>query len=358
LLKRLEARWKRAWMRLFARVFGVTRRRQPADWSAGSPRVLYLRYDRIGDMIMATSLIRAIKLSHPNIILDVLGSRANAPVLQHNPRVSTVRIFDRRSGRSFVKTMWSLLNSGYDAIIDGMVLTPSLTMMLLMLSSRAPYRIGIGGRENDFVYSLPVPAPPPDEHHIAHSAATALPFGVDPERTDWRPEIFLARDEVARAEHEWVSRFGAGAQRILINMSAGQPRRRWPDESFIALARHLTSTAHGRGVLVMAAPNERESAERIAAAGRAQAAIPQLRDAFALVATADVIFTPDTSIAHAASAFSKPTVVMMIERMNIFAPFETPGEVLYSDGPTLASLSVDTAIAALDRVIATLPSAR
>jgi heptosyltransferase IV len=349
-LKRLEAVWKRAWMRVFARLMASGARVAPPDWHVRTYRVLYLRYDRIGDMIMATSLIRAIKQSHATIIVDVLASRSNAPVLWNNPRVGSVRIFDRKRGWSYIKTMFLLWRARYDVIIDGMVLTPSMTMLLLMLASRAPYRIGIGGRENDFIYSMPVSAPPMHAHHIDHSAATAMPFGVDTARTDWRPELFLTSQERERAEQTWLSGDGSG-NRILVNISAGEPRRRWPEEEFIAVVRHLRARVPLPQVLVMAAPEDAERAERIARAGSARAVVPRLRDAFALVALADAVLTPDTSISHAASAFRKPAVVMMVQGMNIFEPYQTPGRRVYSEGPTLTSLPAARTIAALDEVL-------
>lgn len=358
LLKRLEAVWKRAWMRVFARLLRGNARVQPPNWDARAYRVLYLRYDRIGDMIMATSLIRAIKQSHDTITVDVLASRSNAPVLRNNPRVGSVTTFDRKSGWSYITTMLRLSRAGYDAIIDGMVLKPSMTMLLLMLSSRAPYRIGIGGRENDFIYSLPVSAPPPDEHHITHSAATAIPFGVDPERTDWRPEIFLTVEERERAERAWAAADGRQPTRVLVNISAGESRRRWPEERFIEAVRHLSTRDAPPMVFVMAAPDDAPIAERIARGGGGRAVVPPLRDAFGLVASADVIFTPDTSISHAASAFDKASVVMMIEGMHIFEPYQTRGRSVYSDGPTLASLPVDKVIEALDEVLRDTPPAQ
>jgi ADP-heptose:LPS heptosyltransferase len=338
-------------MRAFARLMGSAARVAPPDWRVRAYRVLYLRYDRIGDMIMATSLIRAIKQSHATIIVDVLASPSNAPVLWNNPHVGSVRIFERKRGWSYIKTMFFLWRARYDVIIDGMVLTPSMTMLLLMLASRAPYRIGIGGRENDFIYSMPVSAPPKHAHHIDHSAATATPFGVDTARTDWRPELFLTSEELERAEQTWVSGDGGSENRILVNISSLEPRRRWTEEGFIAVVRHLRARTPLPRVLVMAAPEDAELAERIARAGGARASVPKLRDAFALVALADVVLTPDTGISHAASAFRKPAVVMMLQGMGIFEPYQTPGRRVYAEGPTLASLPADRAIAALDEVL-------
>jgi ADP-heptose:LPS heptosyltransferase len=71
----------------------------------------------------------------------------------------------------------------------------------------------------------------------------------------------------------------------------------------------------------------------------------------ALVESADVVFTPDTSIAHAASAFAKPAVVMMIGGSDIFEPYETPGRFVYSPGPTLESLEAAPVIEALETVL-------
>jgi ADP-heptose:LPS heptosyltransferase len=108
----------------------------------------------------------------------------------------------------------------------------------------------------------------------------------------------------------------------------------------------------------MAPPSEREEAERIARDAGARAVVPGLRDAFALVATADVVFTPDTSIAHAASAFAKPSVVMMIGGSTIFEPYETPGRSVYSPGPTLDSLEARPVIDALVSVVRAASGAR
>ncbi|HZO19749.1 MAG TPA: glycosyltransferase family 9 protein [Gemmatimonadaceae bacterium] len=352
-VKRTLKQLERSWKRLVFRALGVLlpgQRAHSPDWSARRYRVLYLRYDRIGDMIMATPLIRAIARSHRTIELDVLASPPNAIVLAGNPHVRRVLTFDRKRFASFVRTARALRRSRYDAVIDGMVLQPSLTMLLLMLATGARYRIGIGGRANDFIYTLPVAPAPPDAHQIMQSAATAAPFAVDVSGTSWRPELFIGDDERARAEQTW--RNADGGLRLLVNIAAGEPRRRWPADRVIAVVRAARKANPSSEVLVMAPPAELSEAERIARDSGAVAVVPGLRDALALVATADVVFSPDTSIAHAASAFNKPSVVMLVGGSGIFEPFDTPGRFLYSPGPTLESLPADPVIDALLSVMA------
>ena len=352
-LKRILKKLERAWKRVVFRALGAAlpgRRAGVPDWGARPHRVLYLRYDRIGDMIMATPLIRAVATSHPTIHLDVLASPSNKVVLDGNPHVRRVLTFDRKRPASLVRTMRTLRRERYDAVIDGMVLQPSVTMLMLMIATGARYRIGIGGRANDFIYTLPVTPAPADAHQIVQSAVTSTPFGVSVEGANWQPELFLDSDERSRATAAWGARRD-GSLRVLVNIAAGEARRRWPAERVIQTIRAARDVAPEATVLVMVPPSELEEAARIAREGGARAVAPGLRDAFALVEAADVVFTPDTSIAHAASAFAKPSVVMMIGGSGIFEPYETPGRSVYSPGPTLESLEAAPVIDALVSVI-------
>src|ERR1043165_9223234 len=102
------------------------------DWSSRPHRVLFLRHDRIGDMIVSTGLIHAIAEAHPGLELDVLASPANAPVLAGAGDVHRVIVFDRRRVASYWSALRELRAQKYDAVIDCMVTAPSVTTLLLM----------------------------------------------------------------------------------------------------------------------------------------------------------------------------------------------------------------------------------
>src|SRR3954464_2383957 len=76
-------------------------------------------------------------------------------------------------------------------------------------------------------------------------------------------------------------------------------------------------------------PAEWESVYKVATAVKAlPVQTPKLRDPFALVGTADMVFTPDTSISHAASAFRKPALVLLKREHRPYAPYNTPGGII------------------------------
>jgi ADP-heptose:LPS heptosyltransferase len=327
--------------------------------------VLYLRNDRIGDMIVSTGLINAIAASHPTITLDVLASPANAPVLFGNPNVSSVIIWDKARPGGYGQLVSELHRTRYDAVIDSRVLDPPVTTMLLMLASGAPHRIGIGGRVNDSALTVRVPASSSAVHQIDRSAVIARAFGVDIDAVDWRPTLFFDDKELRRAERIWsehqASSFPGRPRRMLVNISAGLPARCWPEARFIELLKHVRRSATALNVLLICGQEnaERERGRQISSAsGVPVVATEQLRDAFALVATADLIVTPDTCIGHAASACSKPAVILLLKGTEAkWGRYGIPGRNVSSIGPTLSTLPLEPVLEAVDELIATRANA-
>ena len=354
-LKRLEQGWNRLFIRLLGRLLSSGPSQNPG-WGARPHRVLYLRYDKIGDMIVSTSLINAIAQSHQTITLDVLASPSNAPVLEGNPYVSSVIVWDKARPSGYARLIRQLRRARYDAVVDCMVLSPSTTTLLLMLATNAPHRIGIGGRINDYALTLRVPPATSATHHIDHSAVLATAFGVDLSEVDWQPQIYLQERERSDAEATWdgaTREIAERARRILVNVSAGRPTRRWPDERFVQLLRHLRSTMPDSNVLVISSPVESDRAIQIAAEGGARyAPTKNLRNALGLVATTDILVTPDTSIAHAASAFATPAVILFEQGKEVlWGRYGIPGRDVVNEGETLATLPLEPVIEAVDALL-------
>lgn len=357
-IPRLEQAWNRFFIRTLRRLMPAAPAESP-DWAARPHRVLYLRYDKIGDMILSTSLINSIAASHPTITLDVLASPANAAVLIGNPSVSSVRIWDKSKPLKYARLVRELRKARYDAVIDCMILAPSTTTLLLMLASGARHRIGVGGGINDFALTLKIPASPTAVHHIEHSAVLATAFGIEVDSIDWKPTLSLSAAEVEQAEEVWKAHDLATptgrAKRLLVNVSAGRPARRWPEERFIALLDRVRMSETKVAILLISAPADVERADRIAKqSGIVRVPTRRLRDALALVETSDIVFTPDTSIGHAASACGKPAVILF-EHGNerLWGGYKIGGRNVVSADMTLATLPVEPVIEAVNELIST-----
>jgi ADP-heptose:LPS heptosyltransferase len=354
-LKRLEVAWRNLLIRVLTRLMRRTPAPRRPEWGARPHRVLFLRHDRIGDMILSTGLLRAIARSHPTIKLDVLASPSNAPVLRGDPHVDTVVVFDRSRPWHYLATLRQLRRARYDAVIDCMPTAPSVTTLLLMWASGATHRVGVAGRGNDAALTLPVPPHRDAIHVVDQLAALVAAFGVDPAAASVRPSVYLDQRERERAFAIWNARAtSAAGRRLLVNISVGRAFRRWPDDRFVTAIRHALAREPRLTVAVIGAPDDRERAAAIARqAGVRFEPTPTLREALALVATADAVFTPDTGLAHAASAFTRPAVVMYVHGTAAqWGLYRSDGYSLSSPDGSLASLDLAPVLNALDRLLA------
>jgi ADP-heptose:LPS heptosyltransferase len=139
----------------------------------------------------------------------------------------------------------------------------------------------------------------------------------------------------------------------LINVSGGQERREWPTERTIALIRAVQQKDRGISMLVVGAPWANDWVRAIAdAAGVASVATPEPAMVMSLVATADFVFTPDTSIAHMAAAFCKPAVAMYLEGTAAqWGVYQNDGRNLECVTDDLTELSLETVLAAVEKML-------
>jgi ADP-heptose:LPS heptosyltransferase len=361
--RRLELWWRRrvvsglaGYLRLRDRIARLADRR-PASRTPGTPqRVLFLRPDRIGDMIVSTGVLRAIG-SAPSVELDVLASPDNAPVLVREPNVRAVLVLDRRRWRA----VWSLIRTmrarRYDTVVDCMPTAPSVTTLLLMIASGAQRRVGTRGRGIDDILSPATQSLPIDAHIVEHLAMLITPFRDD--AVDYAPTLVLGYDELVEGEARWQG-IGAGEDelRLLVNISAGKTARHWAIESYVEVIAHARTVVPTLRVAIMSAPHERDRGESLAAlSGGAYLATGTLREAFAVLAGADTLFTPDTSIAHAAAALCVPTVDMLLPGVRSqWGLYRAPGINLESPDDALTSLSAQQAADALGQLLRERPS--
>jgi ADP-heptose:LPS heptosyltransferase len=357
-LRKIEIAWRGLWMRLLGSLLPGPREATLPSPTSADYRVLVIRYERIGDMIMATSLIRNIAKALPSGKVDVLATPATAPVLEGNPYVGNIFALNRKSIRSYRDVMKQLRQARHTVMVDGRINNPPIftSTPLLMYAGRARFRVGARGNRKPRIYNVSVPEWNRVDHYIDGSKPLAVPFGVNPESVDWQPEMFLSSSERARADELWkeaASLVEAGGKRLLVNLSASEPKRRWPDGKFIVTLQSARERYPNMPMIVMGLPSEWASVQKVANAVRAlPAETPKLRDAFALVGTADFVFTPDTSISHAASAFRKPSLVLLKREHRPYAPYNTPGEILAWNEEEIQQLPHEKVAKALSKLLA------
>lgn len=358
-LKKLEAKARGLFLRALVGALGGGPAPPIPDWRARPYRVLFIRDDGIGDLIVSIEIMRAIAEASPTIVLDVLASPQNAPLARTLPFVNEVIVHKRQFLLRSWPTWRKVRRNRYAIVVDGRVAVRNVNSQTtcLLLASNAPWRIGIGGRGNDRVYNVKI-SEADLPHWTDQVVALAAPFGIRPDSRDWRPRIPLSAEARAAAEEAWSS-IGPGRPRVLVNLSVGHPERWWPPERYAPVLARLRERLPRAAIMIVGMPSERLFAEEMARAVDGKAVMLSLLDVIAAVGAADLLISPDTSVTHAASAFLTPTLTLQRKGTGQWSPYRTPGKTVFSDHPArIRDMPSDRVVQVLDEVISEMGPAR
>ncbi len=271
-------------------------------------KVLVIRTDeRVGNQILTTPLLRALKLGIPHAELHLLASARKASVVL-NRRVDRVIPFEKRLAFRrpwrLVALLRGLRRERYDVVVEaGHWSGASLTALLLARLAHGRIVVGHDRQDSDHFLSHPVQHDPANEAEVPAKLELLRPLGLLPRGL--APETELGSDTVpARALLESL---GLAPGFALLNPGARLADRRWPPASYVAVARGLS--ARGLGVLVVWGPGEEPLARAIAqASGASLAPATDLALLAGLLRLARLCVSNNTGPMHLSVAAGTPTV--------------------------------------------------
>jgi lipopolysaccharide heptosyltransferase II len=319
-----------------------------AEAWADARRILAVRLDAVGDVLMTTPAIRALKSSAPRRQVTLLTSAAGAAAAALVPEIDDVIVYDapwlkataRRDHSRPDRAMVERIHGArFDAAVIFTVYSQSpLASALLAFLADIPLRLA-HCRENPYQLLTDwVPDPEPARfirHEVrrqldlvaAIGCATAderLSLRVPP-RARYRAGVLLT-----------ALGLGDPTTWMMMHPGATAPSRRYPAESFAAVGRRLVE-ATGRAVLITGSDNERELTAQVAAdiGPRAHSIAGTIGFAAlaALIARAPLLVSNNTGPVHVAAAVGTPVVDLYALTNPQHTPWRVPHRVLFRDVP-------------------------
>lgn len=304
-------------------------------------RVLLVRPNfRIGNTLIASPLVLALRQRFPGAQLDFLSGDKTATLLANLPLSTVHSVSSRFIVRPwrFVALFWRLRRLRYDVAVET---GSSFSGGLYTFLSGARYRIGATGKGDHF-FNLRLPHHVFPEHIYDRPVAFARLLGADcPDH----PIYVVTAAETARAE-EFLHAIGFVAdgqvQSFVALFVGGHLKKRWPLSEWLELARALGEA--GRRVAVFLGPEELRFGEqfRRGLVGLAEVISPQpLRIFAALWSKAALIVTPDSGPMHLAAALGVPTIaILQTERSLKYCPRQPEDVVVMRPKAAIAAAAV------------------
>jgi heptosyltransferase-3 len=336
---------------------------EPALATQQYRKILLVRTDRVGDLVLTTPTIASFRRSWPHARLEIVVNDYTEPVMRHSPDVDAVHVLPRQVPRSRARAIMRTLGEGADIAV---ALAPRAPDHILTSWTRAPRRIG-------YVYR---------RRYFSRMAATFLLTAhviseADPDLAERYPDRPVAHevrqvqalvalaggstisdDLVLRAGPEDLSfaqaHVPAGA--ICVSLS---PRWFEPNFGYDATSAVIERFSADKGPLVITYGDDVEEHARILRANGTGSRATWIGGATVLqwaacIERCSVVATVDTGATHVAASMHVPVVVVFEHRYyrlssQEWSPWRVPSTLLCKppDGADPAPLVEDIVNAAL-----------
>jgi ADP-heptose:LPS heptosyltransferase len=271
-------------------------------------RILLTQLRRIGDVLMTTPSVRALRQAFPAARIVYLTESPAHELFRHNHHVDEVwtsplktSLLDR------LALLRRLRAERFDLAID--FFSNPYSALLTRLSG-ARRRVGFAFRGRGLAYTDPVPLPAGRQYAALDKAALLTPLGVP--LGSPLPELPLGEAERIYAARQ-LAALGVKEGELLVAMCpvSRQPYKIWPVERYAALADELIAR-HGAQVLLIWGPGEEHFIGAVRAAMRERALpdypLPPLLELAALLERCTLFVGNDGGPRHFAIAVGTPSV--------------------------------------------------
>jgi ADP-heptose:LPS heptosyltransferase len=274
-------------------------------------KFLIVRTDRIGDVILSTPIVYALKDAIPEAHITFLCCQQTAIIGERTPAIDKVLTIDKPDGyrRSFTELIQILRAGHFDCAV---AVHPTLLEAVLLKASRIPLRIGTGYRWYSFLYNKRH-----YEHRkesVKHEAEYNLALLEEIKIFQTKPvfKFMLFPEDIEQAGSA-LAEIGMSRDSIycIVHPGSGGSAMNWKPESYTELCR-LLSIDGELSVVLSWGPADKNLMEYILHSTSSEVKmLPRVLPLPALAAVlqkAVFVVAPSTGVIHLANSMGTPVI--------------------------------------------------
>ncbi len=285
----------------------------PPPAAGARERILVVQSGFLGDVVLTTPLLAAVRRRVPSAHLAVLVTPAAAPLVAQHPAIDAVIVDDKHGAGRGASGLAALVRRvRAERFTIAIAAHKSLRTALVLRGAGVPRRIGFAGAPGAPLYTTRVARPRAlhDRDRILQLAGgLGAPLDAGEPRQPW---IALDAATRARASALIAPALAGGAPLAGICPASAWPTKRWPAHAYGALVRALEHD--GYRCLILGAPEERGITAAVcdAAGGRGidLGGATDVATLAAVLAQMSVVVSNDSAPMHLAAAAGVPLVAI------------------------------------------------
>ncbi|MEK6647251.1 MAG: glycosyltransferase family 9 protein [Candidatus Firestonebacteria bacterium] len=200
--------------------------------------ILLIRTDRIGDFILSTPAIYAVRENFPNAKISLMVTTYISELIIGDPNVDDIILIDRMCLKTVLKMAKQIRMKNFDLVA---VLYPNIWANLLAYLSRAPFRTGYDDKGSGFLltkWSLHPRERGKLKHEVEYTLDILRFYGIDTKNKKLNVSVTEYGEKKAAL---FLQHHNIKESDIMINIHPGASKiyRRWNKERFAELADKL-----------------------------------------------------------------------------------------------------------------------
>jgi len=279
----------------------------------GYKRILIVRTDKVGDVILSTPVIKALRDAYPYAYISVMIRPYTRVVLEGNPYLNELMIYDKdgkeRSWFGSLRFARALRKQKFDVAI---ILNPSNRGNLIPFLAGIPKRIGYN-RKMGFLLTDKIKDTKHlgQKHEIEYNLDLVRHLGIKP----LDKNMFVAEnpDSENWAENLFIKeKIGFKDKLVVINPASSDRSKMWPADRYAAVADRLAEK--GYRIIILGGPGDNKITDQVFKNMR-QPVINMvgnnnISQAASLLRRCQVFISTDTGPMHIASSIGIPIVAI------------------------------------------------
>jgi ADP-heptose:LPS heptosyltransferase len=332
-------------------------------------RILIVRqHDQLGDLLISTPTIRAVRKRYPQAYIAVVVREYNAPIIWDNPYVDEIIVFHEKLKKWNFQVLRLFLSQlrrdgGFDIAIMLNTVSRSFSSDMIALIGKSKYIIGPNHLKlvpdlSEKVYNVLTPRTQKLQLEIEHNLDIVKSFGVPADGYEY--DLTLDEQEQTEAEKVHFEMKIVGGIIVGIHFGTLDNTRRFPLAKLAKVIDWIKSNDECEVVLIIG-PDERKLQQELLRMIKSKvlsAPVMPLRVTAAFIKKMNLFICNDTGTLHIASAMRVPTV--SFHSLNDPAVWKPPHErhiAVRADDKKITSITVDQAIEAVKIQIDRIKSA-
>ena len=291
-------------------------------------KILILRLDHIGDVVMATGVYKHIKNRFPKCKISVMTGRWGTDILEGNPYIDEIIIHScpwwkkvRKEKAGYLKWLFGELpplikkirGESFDIGID--LRGDFRHILFVLFLGKVKYKISYNRSGGEYLleraadYNLNL-------HEIEKNFKLLEAIGIKNIPTEEKsPQIFLFEKEKIEAKKIFeATNIPKNSLKIIMHPGAGNKSRIWGHKNFASFINHI-SEKYSVSVFLIGDRKEYRICEAIKQLSGENvyntAGVMKIRESAALIEQGDMFIGNDSSMGHIAASFGVPSLILL-----------------------------------------------